>query len=167
MGVSIAVVDITARKLAEEAVHISEDHYRSFVDLSPHAPWVADADGKVIEVSERWLKMSGLSKEQSLGFGWLQVVHPEDVGRRMAALAQSIETGTPTDVEYRLRHVDGSYRWVRSRAWPRRGENGEVIRWYGCLEEIDERKQTNDRMIAMLNAQGKCKHGANCPLDSD
>jgi formate hydrogenlyase transcriptional activator len=58
----------------------------------------------------------------------------------------SIETGEPFEVEQRIRGVDGEYRWFVARGLPGRDPEGRIIRWYGMLFDIDERKQAEERL---------------------
>jgi PAS domain S-box-containing protein len=141
IGISVTAVDITRRKLAEEALTESEDHYRHTVELSSQAPWVADAEGMILDVSHLWEKLTGLTREQSLGYGWQQALHPDDLQTTLAVWNKCLRTGEPTDVEYRIRRIDGSYRWMRAQAAPRRDGNGEIIRWYGTVEDIEDHKK--------------------------
>lgn len=158
VGILVAAAEITERKRAEEALRESLEHYQGLFDLSPHAPWVMDPQGNVTEVSQRWIDMTGLTREQSLGYGWLRAVHPDDITPRREALLRSLMTGTETDIEYRIRTTDGSWRWVRSRGRPCYGPMGEIVRWYGCLEDIDERRREHDRLLALL------RNAEHCPI---
>lgn len=146
IGVSVSVVDITQRKRAEEALAESEDHYRHTVELNPQVPWTAEPNGMILDVSQRWEKLTGLTKQESLGEGWLQVLHPDDVQPTLAAWHESIRTGLPIDVEYRIRRLDGVWRWMRARAAPRHNEQDEVIRWYGTVEDIDDHKNATEAL---------------------
>ncbi len=148
IGISVAVVDITERKRAEEALAESEDHYRHTVELNPQVPWNASPKGAIIDVSHRWGEMTGLTKEQSLGDGWIRVLHPDDIRPTLAAWDHSLQTGEPVDVEYRIRRRDGLWRWMRARAAPRRTESGDIMRWYGTVEDIDDRKKAEEALRA-------------------
>lgn len=148
IGISVVVVDITARKRVEEALAESEDHYRHTVELNPQVPWTADQNGMILDVSQRWQTLTGLSKEESLGEGWIKVLHPDDLAPTRAAWSESLRTGDPLDVEYRIRRSNGAWRWMRARAAPRRGENGQIIRWYGALEDIDDHKKAIEALRA-------------------
>jgi PAS domain S-box-containing protein len=146
IGVSISVVDITRRKHAEEALAESEDHYRHAVELNPQIPWTAEPDGTILDASLRWETLTGLPKEESLGTGWVRAIHPDDLPSTLKAWEEAIRTGEPIDMQYRLRCVDGVWRWMRARASPRRDEDGKIIRWYGTLEDIDDHKKAEEAL---------------------
>ncbi|MGH9596609.1 MAG: sensor domain-containing phosphodiesterase, partial [Edaphobacter sp.] len=79
VGVSVSVVDITLRKQAEQALAESEDHYRNAVELNPQVPWTAEPDGMILDTSKRWETLTGLTREESLGKGWVRALHSEDL----------------------------------------------------------------------------------------
>jgi PAS domain S-box-containing protein len=146
IGVSMSVVDITRRKQAEEALAESEDHYRNAVELNPQVPWTAGPDGMILDTSQRWETLTGLTKQESLGKGWVRALHPGDVLPTLKAWEEALRTGNSLDVPYRIHHRDGDWRWMRARAAPRRDEEGKIIRWYGTLEDIDDHKKAEEAL---------------------
>jgi PAS domain S-box-containing protein len=148
IGVSLAAVDISERKRAEEALRESEDHYRHTVELNPQIPWLMDAEGRNIEVSPRWETTTGLTREQTRGDGWMDALHPDDRTRIAPIVQDSMQNFKPIDVEYRVRQPDGKWMWMRSRGSPRFNSTGKVIRWYGSVEDIDQRKRTEEELRA-------------------
>jgi PAS domain S-box-containing protein len=146
IGVSLAAMDITGRKRTEEALRENEEHLRYMVELNPEIPWVMDAEGNNLDVSSRWTKVTGMSKEQTRNLGWLDAVHPEDVQRTLEALRDGLHSGNHVDMEYRVGSPGQRWRWVRSRGSPRFGPSGKILRWYGSVEDIDERKQLEEKL---------------------
>ncbi len=146
IGVSVSVVDITRRKNAEQALAESEDHYRHTVELNPQVPWTADPEGMILDASQRWESLTGLTIQESLGTGWIRALHPDDVAPTSRAWTEARRTGNPFDVLYRVLRVDGTWRWMRARAAPRRGKDGEIIRWYGTVEDVDDQKQAEQAL---------------------
>ncbi|WP_433969678.1 PAS domain-containing protein [Tunturiibacter gelidiferens] len=137
---------MTRRKQAEQALAESEDHYRHTVELNPQVPWTADPDGMILDASKRWESLTGLSVSDSLGTGWIRALHPDDVKSTSRVWTESLRTGRPLDVQYRIHRVDGTWRWMRARATARRGKNGEIIRWYGTVEDINDQRSTEEAL---------------------
>src|SRR5260370_41646975 len=103
----------------QEADTPTPDQERSFVDAMPQIVWTARADGWVDYYNQRWLDYTGLTLQQSQGWGWEQVLHPEDRRRCIERWRHAIATGEPYEIEYRFKRVsDGAYRGHLSRAAP-------------------------------------------------
>ena len=122
------------------AVRESEEHYRHAVEANPQIPWTAAPDGAIEEVGPRWESVTGRIPEEAMGQGWTQQVHPEDLAHVLAIWQASLLSGEPTDFEFRVLSQDTGYRWFRAQASPRRNKEGEIVRWYGFLEDIHGRK---------------------------
>jgi PAS domain S-box-containing protein len=154
-GISVSVIDISKRKSVEEALRESEDHYRHAVELNPQVPWTADPDGMILDAGPSWQTLTGLTVEAAHGNGWINGVHPDDIEGATTVWTQSIRTGQPIDIEFRIGPADGPWRWMRSRAAARRGPHDEIVRWYGTLEDIDDQKKAQAALKqsdARLNA---------------
>jgi PAS domain S-box-containing protein len=115
----------------------SEDHFRHTVELNSQVAWTATPDGSVDQMAPRWLEWTGRT---GIGSDVKVAIYPDDIASSMAAWSHSCATGTPYDVETRVRMKDGSWRWMHSRAMPRRDRAGSIIRWYGTTEDIHARK---------------------------
>ncbi|WPG39513.1 PAS domain S-box protein [Variovorax sp. EBFNA2] len=137
----VVISDVTELRTAERVLRASEAHYRSFVELHPQITWTADATGAVTEVGPGWPALTGNSVEKTLGTGWESALHTDDLDRVRTQWVDSVTRGVPFDAEYRvLSALDGRYRWFRARAAPRRDENDAIVRWYGLLEDVHQRR---------------------------
>jgi PAS domain S-box-containing protein len=141
VGISVVVMDITKRKQIEAALRESEDHLRNMVELNPEIPWVMDSEGNYLDTSSRWTAITGMSKDKTRNLGWLEAVHPEDVESTMKVLLEALHSGKLVDIEYRVKSIDRGWIWMRARGSPRVGMTGKIVRWYGSLEDINDRKQ--------------------------
>lgn len=143
----IAVItDVTELREAERILRESEEHYRSLIELHPQVPWVANAKGEVIEVGPTWLQLSGTSPESAFGDGWRDSIHPDDLGIVLQQWQRSVASGAPFDIECRIRVADECYRWVRNRAAARQDVQGRTIKWYGLLEDVNERRSAEEAL---------------------
>lgn len=139
-------VDLSERKQAEEALRASEAEFRTLAEATPQIVWVTLPDGRHIYFNRHWMAFTGLTLEQSMGFGWNQQFHPADRERAARQWQQAIETGEPYEIEYRLRRHDGVYHWMLGRALPLRDEAGKTIKWFGTCTDIDDLKRTVERL---------------------
>ncbi len=178
-GIVLFFRDATEQKRAEEALRqttealaASEEELRWTVELSAQTPWTADDEGRILHFNQRWLELTGLTREQAQGEGWMQVPHAEDLPRMTKAWSHALRSGEPLDIEYRLRTAAGEYRWMRARAFPRHSELGRIMKWYGTTEDIHERKRAEEALIQSekLAAVGRLAtsiaHEINNPLES-
>ncbi|MEH2179665.1 PAS domain S-box protein [Nostoc sp.] len=132
---------LRARKLVEEALCDSEERYRILTEVSPQAIWMGDRDGGITYCNQYWLDFTGLTMEQTAGYGWISVIHPDDRDRVFKTSMQAVANATNYEVEIRFRQVsDGSYRWHLVRGLPFRDQSGQIIKWVGIASDIHDRK---------------------------
>lgn len=124
--------------------------------LIPHCTGILDADGQALYFSPSFNEFTGLTDKQSLGSGWADVIHPNDVGAMAAAWAETVKTGADHWTwEARYHMSDGSYRYFLNRAQTFRDEkSGEILRWYASMldihESVLEKLETERRRQAVL-----------------
>jgi len=140
IGISVAIVDISEKVRIEEALRESDDHVRHLIGINHQKPWAMDAEGNSLQVSSQWIRNSDMRRKPSRNLGWLEALHEDDVVAAMRAMKHALRSGTPIDIEYRIR-IDEDWKWMRSQGSPRLGPSGEIIRWYGSVEDIHARKQ--------------------------
>ncbi len=144
-------VDITDRKLAEEKLRESEERFRSMANTAPFMIWVTEPDGQCSFVSQTWHEFSGQRPDDGLGFGWLDVLHPEDRAGAENAFLEANATRAPFVTEYRLRRAGGAYRWVMNSARPRISQSGEFLGFIGSVVDVHERRETEEHRKLLLD----------------
>ncbi len=116
----------------------------------PHVVWVTDAGGSTEYFNRRGYDLVGLTPEETSGWGWLRVVHPDDVSRARVAWQSALRHDTPFELEYRVRTIGGDYRWMVARALPVLGLDDKVVRWAGTWTDIDDIKHLQDKLGGRL-----------------
>jgi len=122
---------------AREALRASEEQYRSLADLIPGIVWTARSDGWIDYANQFWFDYTGMTLEQTLGSGWAAALHPDDVERVSQVWSKALETGELVEINYRLRRADGVYRLFLARGRALRDREGQVVKWFGMLTELD------------------------------
>ena len=107
----------------------------------PHMVWSTLPDGDHDFYNARWYEFTGVPEGSTDGEGWNGMFHPEDQERAWQRWRHSLETGEPYEIEYRLRHRDGEYRWTLGRAMPVRDAEGRIVRWIGTCTDIHDAKE--------------------------
>jgi PAS domain S-box-containing protein len=149
-SLNAAVLDITDRKRVEEALRESEERFRTLADAIPQLVWSATPEGKIDYLSEQWKLFTGLDPNESQEWQWQNAVHPDDIPAAIAQWAQCLQTGEPYEVQQRLRHHSGEWRWTLTRALPLHNSEGQIYKWVGTSTDIHKQLMT-ERELRRLN----------------
>ena len=144
--VALLFQDITARRQGEDALRESEVRFRQIADTMPHMIWVTLPDGYHEWYNRRWYEFTGVPEGSTDGEAWNGMFHPDDQQRAWTHWRHSLATGDPYEIEYRLRHHSGEYRWVLGRALPIRDAEGSIERWFGTCTDIDAMKSAEEAL---------------------
>jgi PAS domain S-box-containing protein len=150
IGVSVSVVDVTAQVRAQETLNSRMQQYRKFLSRGPSSPWLADESLNMLEMSSTMMRVTGMTKEECNGKGWLKALHPDDERLNMQLVATAVEKRRPYEATYRLRTKTGEWRWVCSVGSPMFAENGDLIGWCGYTTDLAEEKIKSERRMAEL-----------------
>jgi PAS domain S-box-containing protein len=138
--------NISLRKQTEEALKVNETLLSTIVETVDQMIWSTQPDGYHDFFNQRWYNYTGVRPGSTDGDGWAQLFHPEDQERITEQWRHSLETGEPYEIEYRLRHHSGQWRWVLGRAHAVRDEAGQIIRWMGSCTDIHEQKELAEKL---------------------
>jgi PAS domain S-box-containing protein len=147
--------DITNRVRTEEELRESEERFRALADSAPVLIWMADATGRTTYFNRQWLRYTGRTLEQELGYGWAEGMHPEDLTPCRQAVQTAWYTRSEYRMEYRLCRADGTYGWVLETGSPRFAQDGAFLGYIGSCIDVQEQKQALEAVQlseARLNA---------------
>jgi formate hydrogenlyase transcriptional activator len=137
----------TALKIAFDEIRKSKAQLETIVNTIPTVAWRAEPDGSINYFNRRWHEYTGLSPEESHGWGWTVIIHPEDKQPAMDKwLHQVVPSKKAAEIVARLRRFDGEYRWFMVRVEPFFDESGKVIHWYGAETDIEDLKQAQVKL---------------------
>jgi PAS domain S-box-containing protein len=137
------LVDITARKRAEEALQESESRFRAFFETAAVGTAEVDLQGRFVQVNRRFCQITGYSREELLGKTTVELTHPED---RDADRLYLQGRATMFDTEKRYVRKDGIMVWVHVTAVKIRDAEGNLLRSAGVIEDITERKRAEEAL---------------------
>jgi len=118
----------------------SDDALRRLADSLPQLVWIARPDGYIEFYNQSCLDYTGMTREALLGWGWQEVLHPDEVAIKLQRWADSLSTGRVFEIEYRLRRFDGRHLWHLARAQPFRDGRGQIVSWFGISTDIEAQK---------------------------
>jgi PAS domain S-box-containing protein len=130
---------------AEDALRLSESKFEVLTNAMPQMVWSALPSGEHDYFNAQWYAFTGVPVGSTNGAGWNELFHPDDRQEAQDKWAHSIRSGEPYEIEYRLRHHTGSYRWTLGRAQPLRDADGFISRWIGTCTDIDETKRAAEK----------------------
>ncbi|HEY5951403.1 MAG TPA: ATP-binding protein [Kofleriaceae bacterium] len=122
--------------------------YQLLAETLPQLIWVADADGSVEYVNQRYIDYTGYVRDELCGMSeWRKALHPDDLVRCLRDWETAMATGTGFETEYRLlRASDSTWRWHLTRACPVTDEHGRVARWFGTCTDIEDQKRIQESL---------------------
>src|SRR5260221_11257921 len=124
----------------------AEQELREIIDSIPAVVWVALPDGSNVYANSRFVEYSGMVPAQTAGSGWRAAVHPDDLQTHEDKWRASVASGEPHESEVRFLGADGEYRWHLDRGLPRRDKDGNIIKWYGVVTDIEDRKRVEEAL---------------------
>jgi len=133
-------IDVTERKQAEFKLHEKEVQFRNLANSGPALIWTSGTDKLCNYFNEGWMAFTGHTLEQELGNGWAEGVHPDDFDQCLATYIAAFDRQEPFEMEYRLHHVSGEYRWILDLGTPNYNSTGEFMGYIGNCFDITERK---------------------------
>jgi PAS domain S-box-containing protein len=134
------------RSTAERDLRESEAKFQGIANSVDQMIWSSGPDGYPDYYNRRWYQYTGLKEGSTDRNAAIAFVKPEDQEKALSRWHHAVTTGEPYYSEHRLRHHSGEYRWVIGRAQCVRDENGQIVRWYGSLTDVDDLKRAAEEL---------------------
>ncbi len=165
LGLMVAGLALSLAK--RTAYRESESRFRLVAEAIPEIVWTAIPGTGIDYCNQRWCDLTGLTMQQTLGWGWKTVIHPDDVAVAMENWGKARESGSPLEVEYRLRTASGEFRWHLIRATPMRNSSGTVVKWFGCCVDIEGQIRNQKGLEEQIRKHTEALTEANLRLESE
>ena len=132
--------------VVEDRLRFTEQIYRALAEANSQIIWVSDVTGGMVQPCTTWQAFTGQKVEDIVGFGCLAAVHPDDREPLRANWQRATNQPAKMQLEYRLRHHSGEWRWLSENAVPLYNSEGKLIGWAGTSVDVHERKQHQQQL---------------------
>jgi diguanylate cyclase (GGDEF)-like protein/PAS domain S-box-containing protein len=143
--------DITERRRLETRIKVRDQRYQALASAVPVGLYEADTDFHCQFVNDRWCELSGMSREEAVGLGWAETLHPDDYDRVGEAWLKMAERGGEFNLEYRYLQPNGRVVWVAGRAVAVRDADGHPASFLGTVTDITEHRLVEERLTRLAN----------------
>jgi PAS domain S-box-containing protein len=137
---------VAALLFRRRALRQSEAFFRQLADDAPIIMWTTRPDTTLDYLNKFSVEFTGMPLRELLDEGWLNAVHPDDLGRIQSVYVPAVEAHRSFLMEYRLRRADGIYRWVLDSGIPKYEADGSYTGYVGCSFDITERKDAEEAL---------------------
>jgi PAS domain S-box-containing protein len=159
---ALAVIGLLVAGIYRWRLHQFKDqekHLRDVVETIPAMTFTTLSDGSNTFVNKRWIEYTGLSVEETSGAGWQRAIHHEDLAHHSEKWRISVSTGQLFEDEARFRRAtDGEYRWFLVRGVPLRDQHEKIVKWYGTLTDIEDRKTAEQERERLRQLEDDLAH---------
>ncbi len=118
-----------------------QEIYLQIIDQFPNPIWRAGTNAKCDFFNKAWLDFTGRTTEQEMGDGWAEGVHKDDFDNCLKTYLEAFKKREPFQIEYRLKHKDGTYHWILDSGSPFFDENKNFLGYIGSCYDINKDKE--------------------------
>lgn len=137
--------DVTEHSISQKKIENSEIYFRGLTETVATIIWITDKDGYCTYLNKTWYDITGQTKGEAEGFGWLDATHPDDKDETSKLFLIANSGRLPFYATYRLKTKAGKYRWVVDSARPKYREDGTYDGMVGTVFDIHEQKTAENK----------------------
>ena len=134
------------KRKAEALLRESEKRFRVMAESTPTLVWMCDPQGKITYLNERRIAFTGPGPNAGYGDSWMEYVHPDDRRNVQDVFFEALKDRRPFSNEYRLRRIDGAYRWMFDVASPRLNGDGSFAGFIGSAIDVTDQKMAQQAL---------------------
>ena len=157
--------DVSEEKNYQAQLLEREQKFRLLADSMPQFVWTANPEGVLNYFNQSVFDFSGISREEIMEKGWLEIVHEEERAANTKTWLEAIASEQDFIIEHRFRKYDGTYRWQLSRAIPQRDLNGKITMWVGTSTDIQDQKMFTTELETQVSQRTKELYQKNDDLE--
>jgi PAS domain S-box-containing protein len=154
------------KTMGDEARH-GEVQFHTLAEAIPQIVWTATPDGMCDYANKHWYEVMRLTNAQSLGEGWVEMIHPDDRAVCLDAWQATLRTGEAFELEYRLRDGKAGFHWYLGRATALRDSSGAILKWFGTCTDIEEQKHNQQLLEQQIKDRTEELADANTRLQEE
>lgn len=139
-------VESRLRELSE-----SEARFKTMAEGTNMLISVSDENSQVTYLNKAWYKLTGVSVEDLLDFGWVDLIHPDERTSWLKTYQSAFELRKPFEGELRIKSGEGDYRWLLVKAPPRFRSDGSFAGYISSCIDITERKHDELEKLKLAN----------------
>ena len=141
--VLLRLLDVTPQVHSQQLAAQEQERFRFLAESLPQLVWATNAQGEPDYTNQRFRAYTGHdvvhmteAEKQAL---WQQIIHPDDLAGMYARWGEALHSTQPFELEFRMRGIEGEYRWFLSQVVAQREADGQVQRWFGLCTDVDAR----------------------------
>ncbi|MBH8559299.1 PAS domain-containing sensor histidine kinase [Hymenobacter negativus] len=143
--VLLRLLDVTPQLQSQQAAAQEQERFRFLAESLPQLIWATNAQGEADYTNQRFIAYTGhdvlqMAPAEKAAL-WQQIIHPDDLAGMYAQWGAALQSTQPFELEFRMRGVDGEYRWFLSQVVAQRDADGQVQRWFGLCTDVDARQR--------------------------
>jgi len=139
-------IDVTQQVQSRRRIEESEHYFRQLTDTVPAMIWITAPNGNCTYLNKHWYDYTGQTIEESVDFGWLDIIHAGDKEKAGTDFMQANTRQTSFNAVYRLRNKNGEYRWVIDNGSPRYNADGVYEGMIGTVVDVHEQRMAEEML---------------------